>query len=117
MLDGGAISPTWKLSIARALAVYEYLKAKNLAGVEIMNEAFGEYKPKVSNNTPFGRKLNRRVDLVLDRREQNGFAKTKPEEEEKDKDVYKIKDFQFHLDMTPTPQPKNPGASTNGESG
>ena len=117
MLDGGAISPTWKLSIDRALAVYEYLKAKNLNGVEMMNEAFGEYRPKVSNNTPFGRKLNRRVDLVLDRREQKGFAKTKPEEEEKDTGVYKIKDFQFHLDMTPTPQPKNPGASTNGESG
>ena len=117
MLDGGAISPTWKLSIDRALAVYEYLKAKNLDGVEMMNEAFGEYRPKVSNNTPFGRKLNRRVDLVLDRREQNGFAKTKPEEEEKDTGVYKIKDFQFQLDMTPTPQPKDSGASTNGEPG
>ena len=56
-------------------------------------------------------------EVVLDRREQNGFAKTKPEEEEKDTGVYKIKDFQFQLDMTPTPQPKDSGASTNGEPG
>jgi len=116
-VDGGNLSQTWKLSISRSLAVYEYLKAKNLEGIEIMNEAFGEYRPKVSNNTPVGRRANRRVDLVLDRRNQEGIVRAPRESEEPDPDIYEIKDFRFNLDVIPPPSNEQMMPITPGTTG
>lgn len=65
MLDGKGFSSSWRLSLLRALAVYQFLRARGVKNLQIMNEAFGEYHPRMSNQTPEGRKANRRVDIIL----------------------------------------------------
>ena len=101
------LSPTWKLSYLRALAVYEHFLAKGIPASSMMIEAFGEYRPKASNATPKGRKLNRRVDLVLDRRNSGNLSKLKidGEHDKERENTYEYKDFRFKLDV---PQPSQP---------
>ncbi|MBU1862315.1 MAG: OmpA family protein [Candidatus Omnitrophica bacterium] len=56
----------WELSVARALAVVHYfvdeaaVTAQRLSGV-----GYGEYRPVASNETPEGKKKNRRVEIVI----------------------------------------------------
>lgn len=103
-------SPTWKLSLYRALAVYEYFRTKNISAEQMTNEGFGQYRPKVSNNTPEGRKTNRRVDLVLDRRNSEEIDRMKRQDEidrQRDKEnIYQFKEFKFKLDVN---QPQQTG--------
>lgn len=56
----------WDLSAARAMAVAMMLL--NEAGVDPQRMAiagYGQYHPSASNDTPEGRKANRRVDIVV----------------------------------------------------
>ena len=71
-IDPYAFSPTWQISFLRVMSVYEFFKARGLPADKLMVEGFGQYRPRVSNNTIFGREANRRVDIVLDKR--NGLA-------------------------------------------
>ena len=70
-LDPYAFSPTWEISFLRAMSVYLLFKDMGLPSDKIMVEGFGEYRPRVSNNTPMGRATNRRVDIVLDKRNKD----------------------------------------------
>jgi chemotaxis protein MotB len=56
----------WELSTARAIAVLSWL-ANDTAfpPAKLSVAGYGEYRPVASNATPEGRKLNRRVDLVV----------------------------------------------------
>ena len=104
------LSPTWKLSYLRALAVYEFFLAKGIPASSLMLEAFGEYRPKASNATPQGRKTNRRVDLVLDRRNPGDLTRLKLKDEKNKENIYEYKDFRFKLDV---PQPRQPEEGAN----
>lgn len=56
----------WELSTARAMTVLSWLAngtAFNPAKLSVAG--YGEYRPIASNATPEGRRLNRRVDLVV----------------------------------------------------
>jgi chemotaxis protein MotB len=56
----------WELSTARAMTVLRLLV--NQGGFDptkISASGFGEYRPVGDNSTPDGRKMNRRVDLVV----------------------------------------------------
>ncbi|MDZ7822343.1 MAG: OmpA family protein [Candidatus Marinimicrobia bacterium] len=58
-------SDNMALSLARAEAVLDYLKAQGI-GEERMNAfGYGETRPKMSNATQAGRKANRRVELIF----------------------------------------------------
>lgn len=54
-----------ELSEARANAVKNYLTNKGISEWRIRTAWFGETKPKASNDTEEGRKLNRRVEMNL----------------------------------------------------
>jgi outer membrane protein OmpA-like peptidoglycan-associated protein len=54
-----------KLGDRRAVAVFDYLKAKGVAGSRLKTVSFGEGKPAASNETEQGRAKNRRVDLTI----------------------------------------------------
>ncbi len=59
---------SWKISLNRSLSVYNYLVQKGMNPEMLKLEAFGKFRPRYPNGTPDGRKMNRRVDLVLDKR-------------------------------------------------
>ena len=60
--------PAWNqtLSERRAAAVWQWLLAKGrVAGSRLSYRGFGPSRPVASNETPAGRALNRRVELIL----------------------------------------------------
>ncbi|MDG4474748.1 OmpA/MotB family protein [Thiovibrio frasassiensis] len=63
-------SPTfpsnWELSTARANSIVHYLMEKHgFMGAKLSVTGYGEYRPIADNATEEGRKLNRRVDIVM----------------------------------------------------
>jgi outer membrane protein OmpA-like peptidoglycan-associated protein len=54
-----------KLSQQRADAVRDKLVAKGIASQRIRTKGYGPKFPVVDNNTPAGRQLNRRVEVVV----------------------------------------------------
>ena len=56
-----------KLAKERAEAIKRYLELKGINANRIVIGAFGESKPKYSNDTPGGRALNRRVEIMIKR--------------------------------------------------
>jgi chemotaxis protein MotB len=56
----------WELSTSRATSVLHYLvDEKSIAPERVSATGYGEYKSVVSNNTPEGRRQNRRVEVVI----------------------------------------------------
>lgn len=56
----------WHLSVARALnTAYHFINNEMLPADKISIVGYSEYKPVSANETEEGRKLNRRVDLVI----------------------------------------------------
>ncbi|GAB4353955.1 MAG: OmpA family protein [Gammaproteobacteria bacterium] len=53
------------LSERRAVSVGNYLLSQGIPGDRLMMEGRGEREPRASNATPEGRRLNRRVDIVI----------------------------------------------------
>ncbi|MFN8415196.1 MAG: OmpA family protein [Cytophagaceae bacterium] len=53
------------LSKRRAASVKRYLVSKGIDSSRITTDGFGETKPKATNDTPEGRKLNRRVEMLI----------------------------------------------------
>lgn len=56
----------WELSSARALAVvHHFIDREGLSPERVRAVGFGEYQPVTSNDTPEGRRQNRRVEIVI----------------------------------------------------
>lgn len=56
----------WELSTARSLSVLHYLaNEKGVSPERLSAIGFGEYRPVATNDTKEGRKLNRRVEIVI----------------------------------------------------
>jgi chemotaxis protein MotB len=65
-IHNAAFNSNWDLSTARAMAVAEMLL--NESGVDpkrISIAGYAQYHPAASNDTPEGRRANRRVDIVV----------------------------------------------------
>ena len=58
------------LSVKRATAVANYLKANGVAASRIAVKGFGESHPKYDNTTPEGRAHNRRVEILITANQQ-----------------------------------------------
>ncbi|MCM8800516.1 MAG: OmpA family protein [Candidatus Omnitrophica bacterium] len=70
----------WELSTARALSILHYLtKEKGLAEDRFVVLGYGEYRPVASNATAEGRRLNRRVEIVImpEIKKQKGISEKK----------------------------------------
>jgi chemotaxis protein MotB len=66
----------WELSTARATSALHYLVDKRgLSPDDVSAIGYGEYRPIASNDTPEGRQLNRRVEIVI----LPKIAKVRPE--------------------------------------
>ncbi len=56
----------WELSTARSLSVLHYMvNQKGVSPERLSAIGFGEYRPVATNDTKEGRKLNRRVEIVI----------------------------------------------------
>jgi OOP family OmpA-OmpF porin len=54
-----------RLSLVRANVVRDYLIQKGINPKRIKTTGYGERRPIASNDTEFGRKLNRRTEIVI----------------------------------------------------
>jgi len=59
---------SWKISLNRSLAVYQFLVDRGMRPQMLKVEAFGKFMPFYPQNTAENRAKNRRVDIVLDKR-------------------------------------------------
>jgi chemotaxis protein MotB len=55
----------WELSTARALSVLHELENGGVKPEKLSAAGYGEYRPVAGNDTPEGKKQNRRVELVI----------------------------------------------------
>lgn len=55
----------WELSTARALSVVRLLVQSGLPPESVSGAGYGEYQPVASNETAEGRRLNRRIEIVM----------------------------------------------------
>ena len=70
-LSGGRYGTNWELSTARASAVVLFLvHGASFAPDRLSAAGYGEFHPRVPNDTPEHRARNRRVDVVVSEREQ-----------------------------------------------
>ncbi|WP_415715353.1 flagellar motor protein MotB [Maridesulfovibrio sp.] len=89
---------SWKLSLDRSLAVYSYLISNGMNPDMLKLEAFGKFRPRHPNSTPEGRRMNRRVDLVLDTRSAAVSKEIKEyQPPRKENDKFKYDDFVFPI--------------------
>jgi chemotaxis protein MotB len=63
--DGKPYKDNWELSTARALTVTEFLTHKGVRSRNLAVAGYGEWDPVATNQTPQGRRENRRIELVL----------------------------------------------------
>jgi chemotaxis protein MotB len=61
----GAFPSNWELSAARAAAVVRYLSLEGVSPSRMAAMGYGEFRPIVRNDTPQGRRKNRRVVLLV----------------------------------------------------
>jgi chemotaxis protein MotB len=65
-IHNAAFASNWELSTARAMAVAMMLVNESGFDPSRMSVAgYAQYHPSASNDTPEGRKANRRVDIVV----------------------------------------------------
>ncbi|MDZ7373512.1 MAG: OmpA family protein [candidate division KSB1 bacterium] len=55
----------WELSVARALSVLHYFETRGIAPGKMVAIGYGEYRPRVPNDSEENRKKNRRVEIFL----------------------------------------------------
>lgn len=55
----------WELSTTRALAVVHLLTDMGVTPENLSAAGFGEFRPRADNDTDEGRKLNRRIEIVM----------------------------------------------------
>jgi len=64
-LASARVASNWHLSATRAVAVLSVLEGAGIPSYRLSASGFADQRPLVSNKTPQGRRMNRRVDLVV----------------------------------------------------
>ena len=101
--DATKIDSTWPLSLARGVGVYRHLLQNDIPADRLTLEAFGEYHPRYPNRSRDGRLLNRRVDIVLDKRNAPEILDIERTQETPTvpRKSFFFRNFQFDLDAAP----------------
>ncbi len=55
----------WELSVARSLSVLHLMIEEGVEAVNVSAAGFGEYHPRADNETPEGKALNRRIEIIM----------------------------------------------------
>ena len=101
--DKTKVDSTWPLSLARGQGVYRHFLQAGIPTNRLSLEAFGQFHPRFADRSPEGRLLNRRVDIVLDKRNAPEIlnverAREKPATPPKS---FFFRNFQFDVDSAP----------------
>ncbi|MGE5497330.1 MAG: flagellar motor protein MotB, partial [Syntrophothermus sp.] len=65
-INSSQYQSNWHLSVARALnTAYYLINSQGLSPEKVSIVGYSEYHPVKSNETPEGRRNNRRVDIVI----------------------------------------------------
>lgn len=109
LLGDKSLDPSWRLSSYRNQAVYRYFLSRGFPSGQLRLEAFGRYRPRFPDNTADGRRRNRRVDIVLDKRNGRLLSDVENVNRAKNKTPtdYDYKDFHFNL-QEPERGPQKP---------
>jgi chemotaxis protein MotB len=95
--------PSWDLSLQRVQNVYRFFLRQGVAPKKLQMEAYGKYNPKFSNQTQKGREKNRRVDIILDKRNYMDHVpnklRNKPAFFTDRQDTFEYQEFKFDLDQ------------------
>ncbi|QDO85806.1 OmpA family protein [Shewanella psychropiezotolerans] len=67
----GSVRYNDALGLRRAVTTQDYLGKQGVNAVQLKSESLGEAKPLASNDTAEGRRVNRRVDLLVSPQEEN----------------------------------------------
>lgn len=89
---------SWRLSFQRVMSIYLFLLDAGMDPDLMRVEAFGRFHPRFTELTPKGRRMNRRVDIILDKRNAKWLDKLAPEKKESKSDEFRYKDFIFRFE-------------------
>lgn len=114
---------SWRISLNRSLSIYSYLLQQGMNPDMLRMESFGRFRPLYNTNDAEERGRNRRVDLVLDKRNapENALEVERTVQEltpDVRKDTYDVNGFEFRLrdPETPgTPAPQTPAPATDAQ--
>jgi chemotaxis protein MotB len=90
---------SWRLSLYRTLSVYKFLIDNRMDPNMLRVEAFGRHHPRYTDLTAEGRSMNRRVDVILDKRNTEWLDKLGPERKDERIKEFIYKDFVFELEQ------------------
>ncbi len=93
------LDPSWPMSLYRVLAVHKHLTGRGMPAERLMVEAFGKFRPKYSDKDAADRRKNRRVDIVMDKRNTQWARAMERWREDKEglKDQFIYKGFEFDV--------------------
>ncbi|BBD09404.1 OmpA/MotB family protein [Desulfovibrio ferrophilus] len=95
---------SWRLSFHRVMKVYKLLVDAGMDPGLLRVEAFGRFHPRYGALTAKNRRRNRRVDIILDKRNAQWIDRLGMlRQREKDED-FKYKDFIFRFEDREKPQ-------------
>jgi len=63
--DTGSDDTNWRLSLDRAREVVLYMVAEGMPAERVSAAGYGRFAPVAANDTPEGRALNRRIEVIL----------------------------------------------------
>lgn len=95
--------PSWSLSLARAMSVYRFLLEQNVPPERLRMEGVGRFHPRDNPQTPEGRRANRRVEFVLDKRSQDWAASLERPDTATAQDRFIYRDFIFRFPESTIP--------------
>ncbi|CAK7042378.1 MAG: hypothetical protein DELT_02882 [Desulfovibrio sp.] len=106
--DKTKVDSTWALSLARSAGVYRYLVQSGLPSQRLTQESFGQYHPRYSDRTPEERQRNRRVDIVLDKRNAPEIMTLEESREpvRREPRGFFFRDFRFDIENSPGQLPR-----------
>ncbi|GAB6176921.1 hypothetical protein JCM16814_18120 [Desulfobaculum senezii] len=89
---------SWRLSFSRVMSLYLFLLNSGMDPDLMRVEAFGRFHPRYSELTPKGRRKNRRVDIILDKRNARWQDKFFYQSKDTTPEEFKYKDFIFRFE-------------------
>jgi chemotaxis protein MotB len=100
-MPGEVPDPSWALSLFRAMSVYRFLLEQGVPGENLRMEGLGRFQPRENPQTPQGRRANRRVDFILDRRNEIWTPRLARPEASTTPEEYIYRDFIFQFPEAP----------------